>query len=132
MNLFMDQLSRRCPVQLKVKTRGVALTGDLLRIVRGSVCAAVGRFADRVAEVFVWIEGTNGSRGGMDTRCRVTLRLTRGGRITASAVATNEFAAIGHAANRARVRFVRALNKRCSRWRQRLRDSPPLVRLARR
>src|SRR5688572_5648345 len=107
MNLFMDQLSRRVPVQLSVKTRGIALTGELLRIVQGSVCAAIGRFADRVAEVFVWIEDTNGPRGGMDSRCRISLQLTRRGQIIASAVATNEFAAIGHAANRARVRFVR-------------------------
>jgi ribosome-associated translation inhibitor RaiA len=131
MNLFMDQLSRHCPVQLKVKTRGVALTGDLLRIVQGSICAAVGRFADRVAEVLVWIEDTNGSRGGVDKSCRVTVRLTRGGRLTASAVASNEFAAIGNAANRVRIRFVRALNKRRSRRRQRFRDSPNLAELVR-
>jgi putative sigma-54 modulation protein len=130
MNLFMDQLSRRCAVQLKVRTRGVALTGHLLRMVRGSVCAALGRLSERVDEVFVWIEDTNGSRGGIDTRCRMTLRLVRGGRITASAVATNEFAAIGLAANRTRVRFVRALNKRRGKRRQRHRDSPPLVVLA--
>jgi putative sigma-54 modulation protein len=127
MNALMDQPSRSCPVQLKVKTRGVALTADLLRIVRGSVSAAVGRFADRVAEVFVWMEDTNGPRGGLDTRCRMTLQLSRGGRLTASAVATNEFAAVGHAANRARVQFVRALKKRHSGRRERLRDSSPLA-----
>lgn len=127
MNLTMDQLSHHCPVQLDVKTRGVALSADLLRIVRGSVSTAVGRFADRVAEVFVWIEDTNGPRGGMDTRCRMTLRLNRGGRLTASAVATNEFAAVGRAANRARVQFVRALKKRHRGRRERLHDSSPLV-----
>lgn len=130
MNLFMDQLSRRAPVQLRVKARGIALTGELLRIVQGSVCAAIGRFADRVAEVFVWIEDVNGPRGGVDTRCRMTLQLARGGQITSSAVAANEFAAIGHAANRARVRFVRAINKRRHKRRQRRIDSRPLVELA--
>lgn len=127
MKLFMDQLSRSCPVPLRVKTRGVALTADLLRIVRGSVCAAVGRFADRVAEVFVWIEDTNGPRGGTDTRCLVALRPNRGGQLTASAVATNEFTAVGRAANRVRVRFVRALKKRRKGRRQRRRDSRPLA-----
>jgi putative sigma-54 modulation protein len=124
---LMDQPSRSCPVQLKVKTRGVDLTADLLRIVRGSVSAAVGRFADRVSEVFVWIEDTNGPRGGLDTRCRMTLRLNQGGRLTASAVATNEFSAVGRAANRARVQFVRALKKRHSGRRERLRESSPLA-----
>lgn len=130
MNLFMDQLSRRSTVQLTVKTRGVALTGELLRTVQGSVCAAIGRFADRVVAVFVWIEDINGPRGGMDTRCRITLQLTRGGQIAASAVAANGFAAIGHAANRARVRFVRAMNKRRRKRRQRRGVSPPFVELA--
>ena len=130
MNLFMDQLSRRFPVPLKVKTRGIALTGELLRIVQGSVCAAIGRFADRVAEVFVWIEDVNGPRGGIDTRCRMTLQLARGGQITASAVAANEFAAIGHAANRARIRFVRAMNKRRRKRRHRRGVFPPLAELA--
>jgi len=127
MNALMDQPSRSCPVKLEVKTRGVDLTVDLLRIVRGSVSAAVGRFADRVAEVFVWIEDTNGPRGGMDTRCRMTLRLNRGGRLTASAIAANEFAAVGHAASRARVQFVRALKKRHSGRRERFRDQSPLA-----
>jgi hypothetical protein len=111
MHLLADQLSRHFPAPLSVKTRGVALTDDLLRLVRGSVCAAVGRFAGRIAEVFVWIEDTNGPRGGMDTRCRMDLRFTRRGRLTVSAVATNEFAAVGRAANRARVRLVRAFQK---------------------
>lgn len=127
MNLLVDQLSRHLQVPLSVKTRGVALTDDLLRLVRGSVSAAVGRFAGRVAEVFVWIEDTNGPRGGMDTRCRINLRYARRGRLTVSAVATHEFAAVGRAADRARVRLVRAFQKRRDGRRKRFRVEPSLL-----
>jgi hypothetical protein len=110
----MEQLSRHCRMPLTVKTRGVALSEKLLGVIRGSIGSAIGRFAERVVGVVVRIEDTNGPRGGVDTECRMTLRLAWGGGLTVSAVAANEFAAVGRAANRARTCFVRALKKRRS------------------
>jgi hypothetical protein len=126
MNLHMEQLSRHCRVQLTVKTRGVALSEKLLGVIRGSIASAVGRFAERVTRVVVRVDDTNGPRGGVDTECRMTLQLDRGRGLTVSAVAPNEFAAVGRAAARARTCFVRALKKQGSRRRRNL-PQPILV-----
>ena len=114
MSLPRNRLPNNFPVRLSANTRDVALTDDLREVVGRSVSAAIGRFADRLAEVLVWIEDTNGPRGGADTRCRITLQFKQGGRLTVSSVATSEFAAVFRAANRARVRCVRAFKKRRS------------------
>jgi ribosome-associated translation inhibitor RaiA len=106
------QAAHRQFVQICVRTRGIALTENLHGIIRGSVSAAVGRFSRRVRGVFVWVEDTNGAKGGRGMRCRMDIRLKRGGVLSASAEATNEYVAIGRAANRARVRLVRRISKR--------------------
>jgi hypothetical protein len=123
MNLTTNRPSHHFPVRLSTNSHDVALTSDLRMFVVRSVSAAIGRFADRLVEVIVRIEDTNGPRGGADTRCRITLIFKRGGRLTVSAVATSEFAAVFRAANRARARCVRALTKRRSGRRERRRDS---------
>lgn len=98
--------------RLSVRTRGLALTEQLHRVVRGCVSAATGRFQDQVRQLFVWIEDTNGPKGGNDMRCRMEVTLKRGGRFMATAAASNQYAAVGDAANRLRVRLVRSLAKR--------------------
>jgi hypothetical protein len=60
------------PVQISVRTRGLALTENLHRIIRGSVSAAIGRFTRRVQGAFVWVEDTNGPKGGRGMRCRTS------------------------------------------------------------
>jgi hypothetical protein len=123
MNLTKNRPSHHFPVHLSANTRDVALTDDLRRIVWRSLSSAIGRFADRLAEVLVWIEDNNGPRGGADTRCRITLKFKQGGRLTVSSVSTGEVAAVFRAANRARVRCVRAFKKRRSGRRKRRRDT---------
>lgn len=102
------------PIQISVKTRGIALSENLHRVIRGCVSAAIGRFSRRVSGVFVWVEDTNGPKGGRGMRCRMDIRLNRGGRLTVSAEATDEYTAVGRAANRARIRLVRRIDKRRS------------------
>lgn len=108
---------------LSVRTRGLALTEELHRVVRGCVSAATDRFQDQVRRLFVWVEDTNGPKGGAGMRCRVEVTLQHGGRFMATAVATNQYAAVGHAANRLRVRLVRSLGKR----RRRRHETAPLM-----
>ena len=74
---------------LSVRTRGLALTEELHRVVRGCVSAATDRFQAQVRRLFVWVEDTNGPKGGAGMRCRVEVTLKRGGRFMATAVATN-------------------------------------------
>ena len=109
---------------LSVRTRGLALTDELRRVIRGCVAAAMGRFQERVRRVFVWVEDSNGPKGGPAMHCRMEVTLKRGGRFTATAAATDEYVAIGRAADRLRVRLVRSLEKR----RHRRRETPsPLL-----
>lgn len=127
MNLVRNRLSHHLPVRLSANTRDVALTDDLRRIVWRSVSSAVGRFANRLAEILVRVEDINGPRGGVDTRCRITLKFKRGGQLTVNAVAANEFAAVARAAERARGRCVRAFKKRRKARRERRREAPALL-----
>lgn len=108
-------------VPLSIRTRKIPLTEELRHIIRGCVSTAVGRVAERVRNVFVWLEDTNGPKGGKGVACRIEIRPVKGGRLTATAEATTEFTAIGRAANRARVRLLRAIRKR----RRGRREAPP-------
>lgn len=109
---------------LLVRTRGLALTDELRRVIQGCVAAATGRFQERVRRVFVWVEDSNGPKGGPAMHCRMEVTLKRGGRFTATAAATDEYVAIGRAADRLRVRLVRSVEKR----RHRRRETPsPLL-----
>lgn len=109
---------------LSVRTRGLALTDELRRVIRGCVAAATGRFQEQVRRVFVLVEDSNGPKGGPAMHCRMEVTLKRGGRITATAAATDEYVAIGRAADRLRVRLVRSVEKR----RHRRRETPsPLL-----
>ena len=105
------QAIHRHPIQISVKTHGIALSENLHRVIRGSISAAIGRFSQRVRGVFVWVEDTNGPKGGRGMRCRMDIRLKQGSRLTVSAEAANEYAAVGRAANRARIRLVRTIDK---------------------
>jgi putative sigma-54 modulation protein len=105
------EATRRRPLPISVSTRGIALSHTLHRVIRGSVSAAIGRFSRRVRGVFVWVEDLNGPKSGRGMRCRMDIRLKQGGRLTVSAEATNEYAAVGRAANRARVRLVHRIQK---------------------
>ena len=109
--------------RLSVRTRGLALTEELHRVVRGCVSAATGRFQDQVRRLFVWVEDTNGPKGGAGMRCRMEVTLKHGGRFMATAVATNQYAAVGRAANRLRARLVRSFTKR----RRRRHETEPLT-----
>jgi hypothetical protein len=122
----MSDLPRRYALQISTATRGVELTWQLQRIVRGCVSAAVARFAERVRRVAVWIEDTNGPRGGRAIRCRMDVRLSRGGHLTVSAEGVNEYAALGRAAKRARATLVRMVKKK-RRGRRRLQPQPAFL-----
>jgi hypothetical protein len=103
--------SRR-PIPVTTKTRGVLLDETLEHVIYANVRAAMGRFGDRIRSVLVWIEDTNGPRDGSGIRCRMVAALARGGRLSAIAEASNEYAAVAECASRARTLLDRLVKKR--------------------
>jgi hypothetical protein len=103
--------SRRT-IPITVKTRRVRLDESLRQVVYAHVRRALGRFCGRVREVFVWIEDANGPREGSGIQCRLAVVLTRGAQLSATAEASNEYAAVAACAIRARTMLDRLVKKR--------------------
>ena len=56
--------------------RDLAAHSYLLEFAERRLQFALGRFGPRVQRVMVYLEDTNGPRGGIDKRCRMVARLT--------------------------------------------------------
>jgi hypothetical protein len=97
---------------LTIKTRQALLDESLKEAICAKVQSALGRFGQRVRSVSVWIEDTNGPRDGSGIRCQMAISLISGRRLSVSAEAGNEFAAIAYAASRARRLLDRFLKRR--------------------
>lgn len=95
-----------------IKSRGVELDERLHQAVSSNIRRMLGRFSWRLRNVFVWIEDTNGPRGGSGMRCRIELSLMPRGRLHVAAEASNEYAAVAIGAERARVILDRHVKKR--------------------
>jgi hypothetical protein len=103
--------SRRV-IPVTVKTRGVSLDETLERVIFSNVQTALGRFGKRVRNLSVWVEDANGPRDGSGIRCRMVVVLARGGRLSASAEAANEYTAVAKCALRARTLLDRLVKRR--------------------
>jgi hypothetical protein len=112
--------SRSLPVT--IKTREVALDEKLKQFICSNVRSGLGRFCHRVTDIRVWVEDTNGPRQGSGIRCRIDVALLVGGRLSVSAEASNEYAAVARCASRARVLLDRHVKRR-----RRLRRRPQLL-----
>jgi hypothetical protein len=89
-------------IRLSVRSRCLSLTKAYRSAVLRTLATTLGRFARRIRAIQVWIEDVNGPRGGVDTRCRIDVDLRPRGRISMSALATDEYAATAKAAARSR------------------------------
>jgi hypothetical protein len=103
--------SRR-PIPVTIKSRGVKRDVGLHQAVCSSIRSALGRFCRRLRNVFVWIEDTNGPRVGSGMRCRIELSLMPRGRLSVTAEAPSEYAAVALCSERARVILDRHVKKR--------------------
>jgi len=83
---------------------------------------ALARFSNRIASVDVAVTDENGLRGGVDKLCRVSVRMPGIGEIATTAKDENPWAAVAHAARRAR-RMVTTKLKRPRSQRNRARRS---------
>jgi hypothetical protein len=89
-------------VRLFVQSPRLALTKGYRDAVRRILVSTLGRFASRIRAIQVWVEDVNGPPGGIDIRCRIGIDLRPRGRISASAMAADEFSATAKAAVRTR------------------------------
>jgi putative sigma-54 modulation protein len=103
--------SRR-QIPITVKTHGVLLDENLAHVIYAHLRTALGRFGKRVRSVLVRVEDTNGPREGSGIRCRIVVVLKPGGRLSASAEAANEYAAVAECASRARTLLDRLVKRR--------------------
>jgi hypothetical protein len=108
-NLRLPNNYREIP--LSVQSRGLALTKRHREAVRRILVSTLGRFAGRIRAIQVWLEDVNGPRGGLDIRCRIDIDLRPRGRISVSALATDEFSATAKAAARTRELVDRRVKK---------------------
>jgi putative sigma-54 modulation protein len=101
-------------MRLQIHSRGVELTPSLREYVERRLRFALGRFADRIAEVTASVEDLNGPRGGLDQRCRLSVALVRSGRLLVEATATDAAGAASLASERMARRVRAELERRRS------------------
>ena len=88
-------------MRIEIRARHIPLTETLRTHCERRVRFALDRLSDRVKEVVLRLEDTNGPRGGVDKACRVTLRLEHGKELTLEAKGTTLVAAVDRALDRA-------------------------------
>jgi len=105
-------------MQLDVRTRGLPHPDWYRGHARRRLGLALGRFADRIAQVDVALEDVNGPRGGVDKRCTLRALLRRGGPpLVVRNLDRHLSVAIDLAADRLARSVVRAIERRRSRRR---------------
>ncbi len=82
---------------------------------------ALGRFAADLRDVEVILEDSNGDKGGIDKRCRISIRLRRGGVLQASVRDASCESALHRATSRLRRQLQAAVGERNQRKPHRLR-----------
>ncbi|HVK11538.1 MAG TPA: HPF/RaiA family ribosome-associated protein [Gemmataceae bacterium] len=75
---------------IDVRSRGWAVAPELRDYFERRVGHALRRLGPVVRGVTAYLEDMNGPRGGVDKRCRLVVRLARGGEITAAEVGAAE------------------------------------------
>jgi ribosomal subunit interface protein len=88
-------------MKLEIGSADIALTPALLAHVQHRVRTALGRRRDRIARVVVRLADENGPRGGVDKQCRIRAYLVGGPAVHIHQRASDLYAAIDLAADRA-------------------------------
>ena len=60
-------------MQVEIRGRGFQVAGVLSTYIQRRLNFALGRLGRRVERVLVWVEDTNGPKGGIDKQCRVAV-----------------------------------------------------------
>ena len=73
---------------------------------------ALSRFGTSILSIKVRITDTNGPKGGVDTRCVVSVNLASGGEVVVQNEGENVFSALNHCLSRAGRTINRSLERR--------------------
>ena len=96
---------------IEVLNRNVPVESEARDWIKRRVHFALGRFVARIRRVAVIVEDINGTRGGIDKRCRLRITLIPEGEVVVEYVDSTVEAATALAAERAARSVIRALER---------------------
>jgi len=100
-------------MQIEMRESNMAVSESLRAHVGRKLDLATRRFVGRVEGAVVRIVDLNGPRGGVDKRCRITVRLAEGaGSFVVEAIEGDPYAAVTVAAGRVDERISRVSSRR--------------------
>ncbi len=102
-------------MQIDVRFHGLQSSHALRRHITKRLNNHLGRFSHELTRVIVRIGDVNGPKGGVDKRCKITVRGPRVGTSTLDELSNNAYAAVNNAVHR----LTRAVGRRIERARQR-------------
>lgn len=88
-------------MQFEIHAKDIPITEHLRGHIERRLCFALERFARRIREVRVSVGDLNGTRGGVDKRCRVTIVLIPSTTIVMEDRDSNIYVAIDRVADKA-------------------------------
>jgi ribosome-associated translation inhibitor RaiA len=104
---------------LQVRAHGFVLTDGLRAYAREHVAAKLAKHARRIQAVTIRFHDVNGTKGGVDKRCRIEVVLPRRGAIVTEEANPDLRAAMDRAADRTQVAVTREIGRRRQTPRQR-------------
>jgi len=98
--------------QLQVRAHGFALTDGLRAYARGHVAAKLAKHARAIQAVTIRFDDVNGTKGGVDKRCRIEVMLPRRRPVVVEEADPDLRAAMDRAADRSERTVIRQIRRR--------------------
>jgi putative sigma-54 modulation protein len=98
-------------MQINVQSRPFKLTPALKASVSSHLSGVESRFGSRIGNVLVRMDDINGSRGGVDKRCRIVIDARPRQTVVAEALSADMYESISIAARRVEAALQRALSR---------------------
>jgi ribosome-associated translation inhibitor RaiA len=99
------------PIDVVIRSESTTDPEALRDYVERRLAFTLRRFEDRARHVLVRLTDTNGPKGGVDSRCTISLQLRTGRHLDVAASSAWPFAAITNAARRLNAAVRRELEK---------------------
>lgn len=96
---------------MRIESRGIELSEALRSYIEHRLRLSLRRFGDKLDRVMVRLKDVNGPRGGVDKRCRVSMRLGRHGKVRLEQTHADIYEAIRSASARLRNSISRRANR---------------------